>query len=105
METKSEAVVAKFPLGMVFVTPAAERELTPLDVISGLKRHARGDWGEIPEEDREENEVALREGYQLISAYRGSSGIPFWIVTELDRFVTTVFLPAGYRNGVQRNLC
>lgn len=101
METKCESVVARFPLGKVFITPAAERELTRLDVISGLKRHARGDWGEMPEEDRWANEVALRKGDQLISAYRGSNGIRFWIITELDRLVTTVFLPAGYRNGVQ----
>jgi hypothetical protein len=97
METKStEVVVAKFPLGRVFITPGVERELSPVDVIGGLKRHAQGDWGEVPEEDWEENEHSLKEGFRLLSSYRGATGTRFWIITEHDRSVTTVLLPEEY---------
>ena len=96
METKHEAAVARFPLGRVFVTPGIEREVSPLDVISGLKRHAKGDWGDVPQEDWEENELSLREGFRLLSAYYGTTGTRFWIITEHDRSATTVLLPEEY---------
>jgi len=96
METKSEVVVAKFPLGRVLITPGIEREVSPLDVIAGLKRHAKGDWGDVPEEDWEENEFSLREGFRLLSAYYGTKGTRFWIITEHDRSATTVLLPEEY---------
>ena len=61
-----------------------------------LSRHASGDWGGLCEEDRRENERALREGFRLFSSYTLSTGEKLWIITEADRSVTTFLLPLEY---------
>jgi len=88
--------VASFPLGRVVITPNALSQLSPADVQLGLQRHQAGDWGELAEEDREENDNALRTGLRLLSAYRATNGVNFWVVTETDRSATTVLLPEDY---------
>jgi hypothetical protein len=59
-------------------------------------RHVSGDWGDLNESDRQENELSVREGFRILSAYRMSDGTRFWIITEADRSVTTVLLPEEY---------
>ncbi|AGA31686.1 hypothetical protein [Singulisphaera acidiphila] len=85
----------KFPLGDTVITTNAESLLDPVDVQQGLSRHADGDWGEIPSEDRQLNECSLKQGGRLLSVYR-SGGKRFWIITEADRSVTTVLMPEDY---------
>ena len=85
-----------FPLGQVIITTAARNKLTPVEVTSSLVRHAAGDWGDVDEEDRLENKLALRWGLRLFSVYRSQRGIKFWIITEADRSATTVLLPQEY---------
>jgi hypothetical protein len=85
----------KFPLGRVVMTANAAGQLPPVEVAQGLSRHASGDWGDVPEADREENELSLKEGYRLMSVYR-AGGTAFWIITEADRSVTTVLMPDDY---------
>ena len=87
---------AKFPLGSVFVTPAASYVVTDDEIRTSLRRHVLGDWGEVCENDREENELSLREGFRLMSIYRTRFGIKYWIITEADRDTTTVLLPEDY---------
>ena len=41
----------RFELGQTFITPAAMNTLHPQDVLLGLSRHSRGDWGVMCEED------------------------------------------------------
>ncbi len=36
------------------------------------------------DEDREENELSLKEGFRSLSAYKGRLGTKFWIITEAD---------------------
>jgi hypothetical protein len=62
-----------------------------------VARHAMGDWGELSEEDKQQNEEGLVE-YQgrLMSAYTSKHGIKVWIITEWDRSVTTCLLPEDY---------
>ncbi|GFO81042.1 MAG: hypothetical protein A49_06690 [Methyloceanibacter sp.] len=86
----------KFPLGQVVVTRNVTVELSPIDVLNALARHARGDWGNLSEQDRAENELALKNGYRLFSSYKKAKGITFWIITEADRSATTVLLPIEY---------
>ena len=85
-----------FPLGQTVITPNAAASVEHADVLSALRRHASGDWGELGEEDRAANDRALVEGTRLLSAYRSSKGIRFWIITEADRSVTTILLPEDY---------
>ena len=84
-----------FPLGEIVITANAQGTLDTADVQQGLSRHARGDWGEVCPEDREENELSLKEGFRLMSVYQ-SGDKRFWIITEADRSVTTVLMPEDY---------
>ena len=85
---------ARFPLGRLVITPAAGR-LTPEEIADGIIRHARGDWGDLSPDDAAENELSVREGFRLLSAY-GRGDRRFWVITEADRSVTTVQLPEDY---------
>jgi hypothetical protein len=88
----------KFPLGQVVATPGAlgalqesGEEATPY-----LRRHSGGDWGELDEHDLRENQLSLRYGFRLLSAYTLRSGVKIWIITEADRSSTCVLLPEEY---------
>lgn len=88
----------QFPLGQTVATPGALDALeasgqTPLEF---LKRHVRGDWGEVDEEDSEANDNALESGDRVLSAYRTRRGDRIWIITEADRSATTILLPEEY---------
>ena len=87
---------AKFPVGQIVATPNALSKLTHHDILIALSRHVKGDWGEVCEEDQRENELSLKQGFRLLSVYRGVAGTKFWIITESDRSVTTVLLPEDY---------
>lgn len=86
----------KFPLGEIVMTPAARTKLSLEEMLSSLRRHSRGDWGDIDSEGRAENDSALQKGAPLASIYRSSDGIQFYIVTEWDRSITTVLLPEEF---------
>ena len=88
---------APLPLGRVLATPGALKLLTeasaqPFDLLA---RHATGDWGELCAFDRRQNQIALRDGYRVVSSYPvGTERV--WIITEADRSVTTILLPEEY---------
>lgn len=50
----------------------------------------------LVEEDIQENERALREGGRLFSVYRTRDGVRIWVITEWNRLITTLLLPAEY---------
>lgn len=87
-----------FDLGQLVATPGALAALERAGQAPGefLMRHVSGDWGEVPEEDKTENEVSLLNGYRILSAYRTKLGERLWILTEEDRSVTTILLPEEY---------
>lgn len=85
-----------FPLGQLVATANAAAQLSNEAVSEGLRRHAAGDWGELDDGDRAENENALIAGNRLLSAYTAPNGVKFWIITEWDRSATTVLLPEDY---------
>jgi hypothetical protein len=88
-----------FPLGQVVATPGALTALEkagqqPQDLLS---RHVHGDWGELGDEDRNENQLSLQHGFRLLSSYRTSAGdTKVWVITEADRSLTTILLPEEY---------
>lgn len=65
-------------------------------VITSLKRHAHGDWGDIDKKDWEGNEISLVEGYRVLSSYEKEDLPKIWIITEADRAVTTILFPEEY---------
>jgi len=91
-------VPAKFPLGQVVATPGALAALqgTGESPLTFLQRHAQGDWGDLDEEDKQENEFSLTRYLRLLSAYTLKDGTHIWIITEADRSATTILLPSEY---------
>ncbi len=89
-------IKSKFLLGQIVITANAQRTINHDDVRRALIRHAKGDWGDLCEGDRRENELSLKQGYRLLSVYRAADDTKFWIITEADRSVTTVLLPEDY---------
>ncbi len=87
-----------FALGQIVATPGAlaalaAAERTPQEF---LKRHLCGDWGDLCTEDKRENDLALLFGNRIFSAYTLQDGLQLWLITEWDRSVTTLLLPAEY---------
>jgi len=87
---------AKFTLGNLVATPGALAAIEPREIFEALGRHSQGDWGEVNDEDRQENELSLAQGFRLFSVYWSRGGVKFWVITEADRSVTTVLLPEEY---------
>jgi len=85
-----------FPTGHVAITPGAQNILTPAEIASMISRHTTGDWGDVPEEDKEENEQSLLHGWRLLSSYTAGNGEKIWLITEADRSATTILLPSEY---------
>src|ERR1019366_5586294 len=88
----------KFQSGQIVATPGALDALSASgdDVLDYLERHLAGDWGDLDEHDRRENELSLQHGWRLLSAYTLSTGVKVWIVTEADRSSTCILLPSEY---------
>jgi hypothetical protein len=87
-----------FPLGQVVATPGAldalqEAGQHPLEL---LRRHQAGDWGDLSEEDKAENEFSVDKELRIFSAYILTTGVKIWVITEADRSYTTLLLPAEY---------
>jgi len=91
----------KFSLGQLVMTRGVNDKVADDTqfakfVIESLGRHAKGDWGDLSQEDKQENELSLKKGFRLLSAYE-RNGLPkIWIITEADRSVTTVLFPDEY---------
>jgi hypothetical protein len=89
-------VTPKFCLGQIVATPNALNSVSHHEITAALRRHVRGDWGNLDAEDLHANDQALQSGQRLLSSYLTSQSIKFWIITEHDRSVTTVLLPEDY---------
>lgn len=91
----------KFNSGLLVVTRGvndliASNEEFAKQVMLSLKRHLAGDWGEVCDEDRITNELALRDGGRLFSVYKREGMPTIWVITEWNRSVTTILFPADY---------
>jgi len=91
----------KFKAGQIVCTRGVNNLMCENDrfivfVYECLVRHLGGDWGDLCEGDRQENERALVEGSRLFSAYK-ADGLPkIWIITEADRSSTCILFPSEY---------
>ena len=86
----------RFPLGQTVMTRGVAAQVSEGEVYAALRRHQCGDWGQVCQDDWQENEHAVKEGFRLLSVYTSCDGVKFWIITEWDRSVTTVLLPDEY---------
>lgn len=88
----------RFSPGQMIVTVDFRPDPTGLTNPSAyLRRHLSGDWGDLSDEDRRQNDLALASGEdRLFSSYQVAPDLTLWIVTEWDRSVTTLLLPSEY---------
>lgn len=95
--TKKENKVL-FDLGQTFVTIGAKEALEESNQLPNefLARHQSGDYGDICESDRKENDFSIKEGYRILSAYKTARGVKIWIITEVERSSATCLLPSEY---------
>ena len=87
-----------FALGLIVATPGALRAMSAAETngFEYLARHVSGDWGELDADDKRENELSVREGFRILSAYVLQTGVKIWIITEADRSATSFLLPSEY---------
>ncbi|EFK96926.1 plasmid related protein [sediment metagenome] len=93
----------QFPLGQIVATPGALEALQHNHTtgLEFLQRHARGDWGDLSNEDRQANDDALHSGARILSSYLLTDETKLWIITEAadesgNRTATTLLLPEEY---------
>ena len=98
LSMNSLPTIPLFPAGQIVATPGAlalleQANRSPMEFLS---RHLRGDWGDLCEDDKIENELSLRQGFRLMSSYVVNDKEKLWIITEADRSTTTLLLPSEY---------
>lgn len=88
----------RFKLGRILATPGALEVITDahVSIVDLLIRHMRGDWGDLSDSDRQQNELAITAGQRILSNYVLPGGRTVWLITEADRFATTFLLPGEY---------
>jgi hypothetical protein len=87
-----------FSPGAIVATPTALEafEEAKEEPLPYLRRHLSGDWGDLEEFDKLQNESALENDYRILSAYHLKNGTHIWIITEADRSSTCLLLPSDY---------
>ncbi|CAM5219664.1 MULTISPECIES: hypothetical protein [Alcaligenaceae] len=89
----------RFSPGQVVMTIGVDELVQQgrLNPAAFLRRHLGGDWGDLDDSDRHQNDAALKSGEdRLFSSYQVAPGLKLWIITEWDRSVTTLLLPDEY---------
>ncbi|NTZ82554.1 hypothetical protein FCJ61_05945 [Burkholderia metallica] len=88
----------RFRPGRIFATPAALEVIADakVSILDLLIRHLRGDWGQLSESDRQQNELSVEAGLRILSSYVLPNQQTVWVITEWDRSATTFLLPGDY---------
>ena len=73
----------KFELGKVMMTVGANTKLECTSVAEILLgRYANGDWGNLSDDDKQENEIALKQNYRLLGSYEDANGVSFGLLPK-----------------------
>ena len=91
----------RFKTGQVVATPAVLRMLQQIGVspMSLVARHVFGDWGDLCQEDKEANDLAVVIGDRIFSSFEvgvGLNATKVWVITEADRSSSVLCLPEEY---------
>ena len=97
------SLIPLFPLGQIVATPGALSLLEQHGVSATalLRRHVRGDWGDLGRADGRTNDEAVQNGGRIFSTYPLKSE-KVWTITEatgedgVSRASTCLLLPSEY---------
>jgi hypothetical protein len=97
-------MMAKFELGQLVATRGVANLMDENKAFSdfarrSLKRFISGDWGEMCESDKRQNEDALKNSdNRIFAAYENAEHADWklWIITEWDHSATTLLFPSEY---------
>lgn len=84
-----------FAAGRIITTAGALLDLPSDSITAVLRRHLSGDWGECSEDDKHANDLSVRDGGRIVSAYTIARERVL-VITEDDRSVTTILLAEEY---------
>lgn len=89
-----------FSPGRTVATRGALSTFPESELRDCFARHLTGDWGDICDEDKELNDMAVGDGSRILSAYT-IRGEKLWVITEAEddegiRYSTTFLLPSEY---------
>jgi len=97
MSTSKQRRIVVEERGEVLITEGVRATMSADEIDTALERHCAGDWGDLGAEEKASNDRALETGCgALVSRYCALCGLAFFVLTEGDRSVTTVFLPLEY---------
>ena len=88
-----------FELGRVVATPDALSTLREnnTNISELLIRHVGGEWSNLSNENRLENEQSVKNGWRILSSYPlNNTGDKICVITETDRSSTCILLPSDY---------
>jgi hypothetical protein len=91
-----EGGTPRFTLGRTLATRGALEVMRLLGINSSklLDRHITGDWGDLDDADKQQNELSVNERFRILSAYKVGKNENLWVITEADSSVTTILLPS-----------
>lgn len=78
------------------ITQGIQRDLTSDEIRVSFLRHFSGDWGDVCKEDWQTNDHCLETGGRMLSQFRSTTGVLFWVITEAGHDVATMLLPSEY---------
>ncbi len=90
--TINEKETINIPLGEIYITPAARSSLLACDIETALRQHCRGDWGDVSDCAKVDNEISALSGYRVASAHYSTTNTSFHVITLGDRSKTYVKL-------------
>lgn len=88
-------------LGQVVVTAAINESIIAdpefaIGIINSLERYCNYDWGELCEEDKLKNDLAIENEEERIFAAYEICSEKIYIITEWDRSATTILFSSEY---------
>lgn len=95
---------AKFSIGKVVMSSSFTQLFSSDEealscALTLIQRHAWGDYGDVCDEEKRQNErgLSIEHPSRIVSSY-GLPGLgeAAWVITECDRSATTVLLPSDY---------
>jgi hypothetical protein len=89
---------ALFPVGQTVATPECLAAIFECGMSPDyyLRLHQHGQWGDLGAADKAENDLSVRTGERILSAYVLPNGQRIYCITEWDRSITTLLLVSEY---------